>query len=358
MGLYIDRDAHATERVDHYAAEDLLVWTARVLTATGISPADAARTADVLVRTSLRGIDTHGISRIPMYAEKTLSGEVNAHAQHNSLVRDGVLYYDGDGGIGQAVAAAAVDAAVERAREAAVVPCVITRSGHLAAVGMFPLLAAEAGMVALLCQETPPLMAPLGSPGPAIGNNPIAFACPMSGRPPLVFDMASSVVARGSVLEAASHGRPIPEGWAIGPDGAVTTDAVTALKGAMLPIAGHKGIGLAMMVQVLAGSLSGSESGASAATYGSQSSAGNVGAFLLVINPDRMIGWDAFTAHIDSWLAPYLKTVGPDARYPGERAGASEANRRVHGIPVTAMLAGELISIGERVGAPFDLIPR
>src|SRR5262249_39177600 len=148
---------------------------------------------------------------------------------------------------------------------------------------------AREGMVALFCQETPPLMALPGSSRASIGNNPIAFAAPVAGGAPLVFDIATSIVSRGAILQLGRDKKPVPEGWALGTDGQPTIDPVEALKGAVLPIAGHKGIGLAMMVQVLAGSLTGSRTAESAKSFGAKSSAGNVGAFLVVINPDLVV---------------------------------------------------------------------
>ena len=157
-----------------------------------------------------------------------------------------MIKLDGDGGLGQAVAALAVRQALVEAATRPIVTCLIQRSGHLAAIGQFVLEVAEAGMIGILLQETPPLMALEGGRRPAIGNNPIAFALPLRDRAPLVFDMATSVVARGNVIAASREKAPIPLGWAIGPDGAPTTDPDVALLGSMLPIAGHKGIGLAM----------------------------------------------------------------------------------------------------------------
>jgi LDH2 family malate/lactate/ureidoglycolate dehydrogenase len=327
-----------------------------VFEASGVNRADAETTARVLVRTNLRGIDTHGVSRIPAYVEKVKSGEVNGAAQPNVDERDGVVYVDGDGGLGQAVAGAAIDAVVEAARERAVVPCLISNSGHLAAIGMFALAAAEAGMVAMICQETPPLMALPGSKSPAIGNNPIAFAAPVVGRAPLVFDMATSRVARGNIIDAAREGRAIPEGWATDRDGQPTTDPAEALVGSMLPIADHKGIGLAMMVQVLAGSLSGSSARAAASRFGSQSAAGGVSAFVLVINPDRMLGRAAFDSHVTEWIDGYER-ASSDFRYPGERAARSEQDRLATGIPLVASVVAQLVALGDSVGVPFDLAP-
>lgn len=350
----------AEETTGHprYSAGDLQACVEHLFVAAGARAPHAATTARVLVRTSLRGVDTHGIARVLPYLEKIRSGEVNPDPVYQESVREGVLWFDGDGGLGQAVADAAVQAAVGRARSTAVVTTVIRRSGHLAALGQFALDAAEQGMVALLCQETPPLMAMPGSRGPSIGNNPIAFAAPVAGRAPLVFDMASSVVARGNLLQAIRDGQTeVPANWAIGPDGAPTVDPQAALKGAMQPIAGHKGLGLAMLVQVLAGSLSGSDSAASAVAHGATSSAGNVSAFLLVINPDRMIGRAAFDAHMSAWLSSYLDASGKGSRYPGQRAAQVELERTRNGIPVPPSVVKDLRTAGLLVGLPFNLTP-
>lgn len=347
-----------TTATARYDFEQVEAWAAAIFEHSGVSPVHARETARVLVRTNLRGVDTHGVSRIAGYLQKIRTGEVNARAEPNAEFADGLLRFNGDGGLGQAVAMEAVRLAVARARDASAVICLIRESGHLAAIGQFVLEAAEAGMVAVLCQETPPLMALKGSKRPAIGNNPIAFAAPVAGGVPLVFDTATSVVARGNVLQAiADKAESIPDGWAIDAEGRPTTNPAAALKGAMLPIAGHKGIGLAMLVQILAGSLTGSLTATSAAAHGAMSSAGNISAFLLVLNPERFVGREAFDAHVADWLGTYKEASGPESRYPGERAAACEAERRKAGIPIAASTRAELAAIGETAGVPFDLRP-
>ena len=334
-----------------YPAQHLADWCSACFQGAGASRADADETGRVLVRTNLRGIDTHGITRVPGYVEKVLSGEVTAKAKPQMTRRHGALFFDGDGGLGQAVATEAVRLALAEAEGQAVVNCFIRGSGHLAALGMFVLEAAERGFVAMLCQETPPLMALEGSSRPSIGNNPIAFAFPVQGQAPAVFDMATSVVARGNLLQAIAEGETrIPDDWAIGPDGRPTDDPMAALKGAMLPVAGHKGVGLAMMVQVLAGSLTGSLTADSASKHGAMSSAGNVSAFLMVMNPDLLAGREAFDQHVRGWLATYLDASGPDARYPGQRAAACEIERRANGIPLSSKTVATLDKLSDQLG--------
>ncbi|MEJ8846093.1 Ldh family oxidoreductase [Variovorax rhizosphaerae] len=334
----------------------LLAWTIGVLINEGVDGDAACIAANVLVRTSLRGIDTHGLSRLPLYVEKLKSGEVNAQPDIRIEMRDGMMYCHGDGGLGQVVLPFALERVLLAARTTALVACRIESTGHLGALGTLVLPAAEQGFLAILCQRTPPIMALPGSTAPAIGNNPIAFACPVDGRAPLVFDMAHSVVARGHVMQALREGRDaIPGDWALGPDGAPTTDPGLALRGAMQPIAGHKGMGLAMLVECLAGSMNGVMPPENSPEGHSKGSASNVSAFLVVINPALVIGERAFNESIDAWLQNYLQASGPNARYPGQRQAACEALRRNEGIPVPDGLLAELQATGRLARHPFKL---
>lgn len=341
----------------HYAITATTDWLAGAFAGLGLDAEDARLAAAVLVRTSARGIDTHGISRALVYARKLESGELNPRPHVRLEERAGVLHCHADSGLGQVVAIRAIRAAVARAAAYGFVPLVIHEVGHLAALGMFALEAAEAGMLGFVTQSTPPIMALAGSRGAAIGNNPLAFASPVAGGPPLVFDMAASGVARGNVLAAAREHRPIPPGWAIDADGRPTTDPQAALAGAMLPMAGHKGIGLAMMVQCLAGSLSGALPAAMTTGSAPGSAPARVGAFAFVANPDLVVGRAAYDAHVTGWLAEYRRASGPEGRYPGERAAACEAERSRTGIPLADAVVAELRTLGDLAGTPFTLEP-
>ncbi len=336
---------------------ELTDWMTRVLVSCEMDAAPAACAAGVLARTSARGVDTHGVARLPVYVEKIRSGELKARPQVRYEDRHGVLHVFADSGLGQVVACDAIDQAITRATSNACVPVVMHDVGHMAAIGMFALRAAEAGMLAYVVQSTPPMMALPGFRGAAIGNNPLAFASPVAGGPPLVLDIAMSFVARGNVLAAARDGRPIPSDWALDAEGHVTTDPQAALMGAMLPLAGHKGMGLAMMVQCLAGSLSGAEPPpVTGATPGSAPS--RVGAFMFIANPDLIAGRDAYDHHMQQWLGTYKASAGEQGRYPGEGADRTERERCLSGIPIAPALLRQLTAVGETAGIPFPQIPR
>jgi LDH2 family malate/lactate/ureidoglycolate dehydrogenase len=199
-------------------------------------------------------------------------------------------------------------------------------------------------------------MAMPGATRPALGNNPIAFAAPVAGRPPLVFDMALSAVARGAVMAAARDGHAqIPSHWALDAHGHPTTDPHAALQGAMQPMAGHKGLGLAMVVECLAGALGGGLF-QPAVPGSAEGSAANACAFLLVINPALAApspqGFDNYMAN---WITGLLAAQGTQGRYPGLRQHECELQRRAEGIPLSSALINELQALARLSGVALAL---
>ena len=228
--------------------------------------------------------------------------------------------------------------------------------GHLGALGVHALQAAEAGAFCMVGQRTPPLLALPGFRRPAIGHNPIAFACPAPGAPPLVFDVACSVAARGHILMAARDGAPIPEGWALDESGTPTVDPQRALHGALLPMGGHKGIGIAMMVECLAGALA-----ATAASLLPErneiregGAAGRQGAFFWLVKPDAFVEQGLFALYMAHWINGYLEAGAEAARLPGARGASLERESREHGLRLTPAVERELRLVGERMGVPFS----
>ena len=334
-------------------AEPLKLWVRNVFIGAGVVPDGAAITAEFLVRSNLRGIDTHGVSRLGEYLERMRRGDVRADAWPSIRRRSGVLHVDGRLALGQVVVDVALDEAIAGASSQPFVPCLIHRSGHMGALSPYVLKAAEAGMIALMCQETRPVLWPEGAIRPAIGNNPLAFAAPVAGRPPLVFDMATSAVSHARFRTALREGLPLPAGWANGPDGCPTTDPARAASGGLAPVAGHKGIGLAMVVQCLAAALTGASERVDRPGEGG-SSAGNVGAFLLIANPRLLVGAGVFEARMNAWLSDYLAAFATDGIYPGLGAASREAERLAGGIPLSESTAAALRALQEQFGVPLE----
>ena len=302
----------------------------------------------MLVRANLRGVDTHGVSRLRIYARLLRDGVMNPVPDTRIEEAAGILHFRADRGFGQVCGPRAVDAALQWLQGQATCTVVLHDTGHLGALGVLAVQLAEAGILGLVMQNGPPIMALPGAAAAAIGNNPLAFAAPVPDGPPLVVDIATSEVAFGRVIDAVRTKQPLEPGWALDAQGQPTVDAQAALRGGMLtPAAAHKGIGLAMMVEALAGSLSGVRPEAmSGATL-----PGGFGGFLYAINPALAAG-GGFAEHVRQWIGTY-HAAGPDMRYPGERAAACEAERERDGVPLPQAVLDEL----DKLAVTLDLAP-
>jgi LDH2 family malate/lactate/ureidoglycolate dehydrogenase len=344
------RDTASVERFDWTQLEN---WAAAILVHAGVANSDAELAAHFLVRSDARGFGTHGLSRLVNYVDKLKSGEISSQGVPTFSEVAGTLRVDGGGLLGQVVAPKTIDAGLELLHERSSVVCQIRDAAHLGAVGMYALRAAEAGAVCLIMQSTLPVMAVQGAKRPMIGNNPLALAAPRPNGPPIVIDMACCMAARGNILLAAREGDPIPEGWAIDPEGQPTTDAHAALRGALLPFGGHKGMALAMIVEILAASLAGATHAERLNPEGGvQSASGGLNAFCLLLSPDLITpeGREGYDSHMSAWTQTF-KAAG-ETRIPGERAAHAETQARKDGVPLAKSVAAELATLGLNMGIP------
>ncbi len=330
-------------------------WTARTFESCGVPREHAAGTAQMLVRSELRGYKTHGLTRVDAYVQRLQAGDVNPRPGLRHRERTGGIVLDADGAMGQVAGPHAVRLGLEALRTSASVLVAVQSCGHLGALGIHALLAAEAGAFCVIGQRTPPLLAMPGFRRAALGHNPLAFGCPVPGSAPIVFDIACSVAARGHILLAAREGRPIPEGWAIDEAGAPTTNAKRALDGALLPMGGHKGIGIAMLVECLAGALAATadsfEPGRNEIREGG--AAGRQGAFLWLVKTDAFAGEGLFGAYMSHWITTYRDAGGDAAHLPGTRGDVLERAGRERGIELSPPIERELRALGARLDIPF-----
>ena len=222
----------------------------------------------------------------------------------------------------------------------------------LAALGIYALRAAEAGMFASSCRPRPASWACPALAGAPSATIRFAFGSPMPDGPPLVLDVASAAVARSRILRAAREGQSIPEGWGLDLEGRPTTDPALAMQGAQLPMAGHKGLGIAMMVECLAGSLSGVRP--PAAQFRCRGQCSCQCRRLHADHPSRLaaIG-DGYLAHVADWIGDYRQASAAGARYPGERAAAAEAAAWRDGIELSAVRRDELTALGAELGVRY-----
>jgi ureidoglycolate dehydrogenase (NAD+) len=312
--------------------------------------------AETLVWTSLRGVDSHGVARVPVYAERLRSGVLNGRPRPSVARREGAIaVVDGDHGPGQAAAVVATDLSIELACEHGVGVVSVRRSGHYGAAGYYAIRAAEAGLIGVSMTNTEPLVIPYGGVEPALGTNPIAFAAPAGDGAVFDLDMATSQVAINRINNARDEGRRIPEGWGVDEHGEPTTDPA-AVKSAV-PLGGYKGYGLALMVEILCGVLSGSGVRYGVGDlYSGGEQQQNTGHFHLAIDPERTVGRDRFAAVLAGLLGE-LRAITPAAGFDevlvaGDPEACARAERERSGVPIEPALWATLTALSGELGVP------
>ena len=352
-----------TEKKTHVAAPVLEVFAAAILQAVGLSRADAQTVAWALVEANLEGIDTHGVSRLALYARRVRAGLAAAHPAFRwTHPAPAVALLDADNALGPVAATAAIDEAVRLAKLQGIGMVAVAHTNHAAALSAYTERAAAAGCIALMVCNTPPGMPPAGGRAAFFGTNPLAFAAPgpTSAEPPVVVDMATSVVARGNIIMAARQDKPIPEGWAIDAEGHPTTDPKAALAGAVLPMAGAKGYALALMIEILSAIIPGTSWGPHVRSpYEDWTAPTDAGLWCLAIHLEPLMSTEEYTTRLGGMLAAIRETEtapGQRIRIPGERRAALRVERTKEGIPVDAATRAELDALSAEVGMkPLEL---
>jgi (2R)-3-sulfolactate dehydrogenase (NADP+) len=288
----------------------------RALAANRTADTNARLTAQALVAAEMDGQAGHGLTRVPSYAEQARLGKVDGFAVPQISGTGAARRVNARTGFAYPAIEIALDALVPLAREFGLASVGIFASHHCGQAGRHVERLAEQGLVAFAYANTPKAMAFHGGARARLGTNPLAFAAPISGRPPLVIDMALSVVARGRIVSAKARGEPIPEGWAVDREGHPTADPVKALGGTLLPIGGAKGSALALMVDILCGALAGAHFSWEASPFlDATGGPPQLGQFLIALDPGHFAG-ESFGRR----MAELAAAVAADgARLPGDR---------------------------------------
>jgi LDH2 family malate/lactate/ureidoglycolate dehydrogenase len=323
------------------------------------TPAEtAARAARSLLDASLLGIDTHGVEALDMYCEHLRQGGLDPRPAPELLREKGGLgLWDMRHGMGLSGARTIVAHAISRAREQGVYLAACRRTNHLGACGVYGKMAADEGFVAQISQQTRSLFAPPGGAEPRVGASPVAFAAPVAGGFPFLFDVTLAVMTHAQIKACLRAERPLPPGVALDKEGRPTLDPQAAWEGQVLPIGAHKGFGLAMSFELLHAVLSGNVlSGEVASIVTTPSKSAGTSLFMLVIDPDAIGTKGDFARR----MAEYVKYIesspardaGAPPRYPGRRAGESWVDRRAGGIPVRADALERLDRIAKTLQMP------
>jgi LDH2 family malate/lactate/ureidoglycolate dehydrogenase len=340
-----------------YPAAALIAFSRDALVACGVPAADAAMAAETMTEADLTGFDAHGIFRLGMYVATLQSGRTNPRASIRVLQRaPATALIDGDNGIGHLVMRRAADLAVELARDCGIGWVGARNSNHAGAAGIYAEMPVRHGMVGIYAAvSTANHMAPWGGAEPLLGTNPIAFGIPAGLEAPVVLDIATSVASFGTIRQRQVAGRPLPEGWvAHSGTGQPIVDPGKVSEGVLLPIGGHKGGGLALVIGLLAGVLNGAAFGREVVDFtapGSQPT--NTGQFVVALDVARFRPPQEFATDMDRQLKELRgsRTLpGFDAvRMPGEARRQRRADREANGVPLPASLLIQLDALANKL---------
>ncbi|MGE4179069.1 MAG: Ldh family oxidoreductase [Limisphaerales bacterium] len=340
--------------------EALHAFTREVLQKAGMSPSDAAVGADVLVTTDAWGIHTHGVKNLHGYTRRLLASGLRPEGRPR-ITREGGAWaaIDGDSSLAMVTSVFAMRTAIAKARAQGLAYVGVRNSCHFGAAGYYAWLAAHEGLIGIALANDIPCVAAPGSRGPILGSNPLAYALPVEGLRPILLDIATATVAGGKVYAARARGEPIPPGWIIDGQGRPTTDPTGFPQvGALLPMAGHKGYGLSLLIEALSGILSGA-----AMTWGVRSWAHDDaslpslhGAAFLALDPAVLSPDGRFAARVRELVDEIHASPRADGverlLVPGELEWERHDRALRDGIRLPPDVAASLQAAGERVGLP------
>jgi LDH2 family malate/lactate/ureidoglycolate dehydrogenase len=344
-----------------YPEAALRRFTVALFEKVGVPPADAARTADNLIEANLRGVDTHGITRVLVaYIRRIQYGLMKPRTEIEVVrERPSTALIDGHNGVGQVIATRAMELAMEKAKRCGSAFVGVLHSNHFGTCAYYTMMAAERDMIGFCITNGPPAMAPWGGREKRLSTSPISFAVPAGEERAFVLDMATTVVARGRVVLYEKQGLPIPEGWAVDEEGRPTTDAAAALRGLLAPVGGYKGYGLSLAVDLLSGVLTGANFGGhfDGTLFDYDRPPADVGSLFAAIDVDAFMDVPAFKKRVDQALREIKhgeRAPGVERIYiPGEIEAESAERRRREGIPIPEEVVRDFVELGHELGVPF-----
>lgn len=336
------------EKLIKVSAEELHDLIQNKLQAAGLPEIQAEETANHLVYADLCGVHSHGAVRVEYYSERINKGGITREPEikfEQTGESSAVLHADNSQG--QYAANLALEPAIEMAKKSGVAVVGVSKCGHTGTLSYYLRKIAEAGLVGMAMTQSDPMAVPFGGAEVYYGTNPIGFGAPSSTDTPLVFDMATTVQAWGKILDARSKGRDIPADWAVNADGEPTTDA-NAVRG-LMPIAGPKGYGLMMMVDIFSGVLMNLPFGKHVSSMYHDLHAGrNLGQLFIILDPARFGNAEMFKTHITQTMDE-LNAIKPatgysSVRYPGQGSNQRYEKNKAEGVEIPESIINYLKS--------------
>jgi L-2-hydroxycarboxylate dehydrogenase (NAD+) len=326
----------------------------------GLPPDAAAKVAELMLEADLTGSDAHGVFRLPQYVNRLKIGSTNPRPNIKvERSAPATALVDGDNGMGHLVVARAAETAIALARECGVAWVGVRMSNHAGAAGTYAALMLKANMIGVYAAVANANHMPLaGGAENLLGTNPLAIAIPAGAEPPLVLDIATSIVSYGTIKNHRLQNIPLPPDWMVDPvTGAAVTDPQKSAAALLLPMGGYKGAGLALMLGLLAGTLNGALFGRDCVDFNAEpGKVTNTGQFVVALDPARFQPLDAFKAEVDrhSRELRASKTLpGESVRLPGEQRARRRADRLANGLA----LAGELLVQLDKLAGELAIKP-
>lgn len=319
---------------------------------------DAAKVAELMLQADLVGADAHGVFRLSQYMQRFKLGSTNPRPNIKvERTAPATALVDGDNGMGHLVVARAAETAMELARECGVAWVGCRMSGHAGAAGVYAALPLKADMIGMYAAVANANHMPLaGGAEPMLGTNPLAIAVPAGEEPPVVLDIATSIVSYGTIKNHRLQNKPLQDDWMIDPaTGEPVTDPHKAATALLLPMAGYKGAGLALMVGLLAGTLNGAIFGRDCVDFNADpEKITNTGQFVLALDPSRFQPLAAFKAEVDRHVRSMRDSKplpgGEPVRLPGDARARRIADRTANGLSLAPELLTQLDKLAGELG--------
>jgi len=346
-------DAKTTPRISPAAVRGLIV---DAMTKSGVPAGDAAKIAELMLEADLTGADAHGVFRLPQYVLRFKRGGLNPRPNIKvTRTAPATALVDGDNGMGHLVVSRAMETAIDIARENGIGWVGMRMSNHAGAAGVYAALPLKADMIGLYAAVANANHMPLaGGSEPLLGTNPFAIAIPAGQEPPLVLDIATSIVSYGTIKNHRLQNIPLAPGWMVDPKtGEAVIDPKKSAEALLLPMAGYKGAGLALMFGLLAGTLNGALFGRDCVDFNATpEKVNNTGQFVIALDPARFQPLDQFKAEVDrhSRELRASKTLpGQSVRLPGEQRAKRRADRLANGLALAPELLVELDKLAKEL---------
>lgn len=334
--------------------EQLNNFISNIFLSSGMNIEEAKVVADNLVFANLTGHDSHGVLRTKIYIDRIKAGGVNLNPDIKIISETNTtILIDADNALGATTAYRASQIAREKAKKDGLACVVVKNSNHFGATAFWSSLIAQDDMISFACTNTEALMAPPGGKEVLLGTNPLSVCVPSGSYGAINYDIATSAVAQGKILDARVKGLSIPEGWGVDEEGQPTTDPNKAIY--LVPFGAHKGFGLAILVEVLSAVLAGGEFGRQVnGMYKDTSKPNNVSHCFMAFNIEALRKVDDFKKDMDSFIDHIHETKmaeGQTIYYPGEIEKINRQERKKNGIKLPDNLVLELEELAKSLGS-------